>query len=488
MPMQAVIFIHAPLMHATKPPLPRRFFLRAALVLCLAGFNGFARLGSETVTEWDESLYATSAAEMVNSGNWVATTFNGQIDYYNAKPPLNVWLIALSYKVFGVSITSMRLPSATAAVLTVLLLMLWLRRAYSEGLALMAGLVLSTSFAFFYVHSGRTANPDALFALLTLATIVTIWSASQRPTLFPLVGVFLAAAFLLRGFGALLLFAVLVVGAWVRLRKLLTLRLIAITVAITAILAGAWALARWSIDGGAFFHVMLVQDALNHALSELEGHPGSIFFYLDTLQKYQYDWIAAAVLIFLLRLPQATQVRDWLTRRSWRASSPLVAVSALVLFLVPTMMQTKTTWYATPLLPFLAIGVGAVVVHAMRSTTGVKRAIVVAIVVLAAGVAESRIVWHSFNRRDLARSEQGLLLAHKSELKGQMIYRGAWTRSEIFVADHLIGARHDLAPDVPHFLDDSSRGDFFIHRGAVESDALVLIGTNGRHYLYQRAR
>ena len=42
-----------------------------------------------------------------------------------------------------------------------------------------------------------------------------------------------------------------------------------------------------------------VQDALNHVVFELEGHPGSIFFYLNTLQKYQYDWIAAAVLMSL---------------------------------------------------------------------------------------------------------------------------------------------------------------------------------------------
>ncbi|HUQ89718.1 MAG TPA: hypothetical protein VM096_19300, partial [Vicinamibacterales bacterium] len=58
-----------------RPP----FLLLASLVALLACINAFARLGSETVTEWDESLYATSAAEMVRSGNWIATTFNGQL-------------------------------------------------------------------------------------------------------------------------------------------------------------------------------------------------------------------------------------------------------------------------------------------------------------------------------------------------------------------------------------------------------------------------
>ncbi len=474
-------------MPAIERQISRQFLVRAALVVCLAGFNGFARLGSETVTEWDESLYATSAAEMIKSRNWIATTFNGQLDYYNSKPPLNVWLIAVSFKAFGVNITALRLPSATAAVLTVVLLVLWLRRAYSEGLALMAGLALSTSFAFFYVHSGRTANPDSPFTLLTLATISTLWFASATPRLFPLVGVWLAAAFLLRGFGALLLVAVVVVGAWVRLRPVLTLRLIALAAAIAAVLIGAWVAARWSIDGWTFFRFMLVQDALNHVVSELEGHPGSIFFYLNTLQKYQYDWIAAAVLIFLIRLPATDRAAAWLSRRSLSSSSSLLAASALVLLAIPSMMQTKTTWYASPLLPLLAIVVGAVVVHAVRNTTGMRRAIVIGIVLIAAGVAESRLIWHSFNRRDLARSEQGLLLAHKQELAGHMIYRGAWTRSDNFVAEHLIGVRHALAPDLAHFLQDSAPGDFFVHRGTVDSDALVQVGSSRRHYLYQRA-
>jgi len=68
----------------------RHFAMLAGAVLALAAFNLTWRLGSEIVTEWDEALYATSAWEMVTSGQWIATTFHGAIDYYNSKPPLNV--------------------------------------------------------------------------------------------------------------------------------------------------------------------------------------------------------------------------------------------------------------------------------------------------------------------------------------------------------------------------------------------------------------
>ena len=74
----------------------RRRLALVIAVMALAAFNLTFRLGSESLTEWDGSLYAHSAHEMIESGEWAATTFYGALDYYNSKPPLNVWLIALS--------------------------------------------------------------------------------------------------------------------------------------------------------------------------------------------------------------------------------------------------------------------------------------------------------------------------------------------------------------------------------------------------------
>src|SRR5262245_10970493 len=97
-------------------------------VLLLAALNLAFRIGHETVQLWDEALYALSALDMLSSGDWVRTTLLGVTDYYNAKPPLNVWLIALSFKAFGASLTSLRLPSIVAAWSTIALLLWWVRR------------------------------------------------------------------------------------------------------------------------------------------------------------------------------------------------------------------------------------------------------------------------------------------------------------------------------------------------------------------------
>src|SRR5689334_24985753 len=113
---------------------------------------------------------------MVKSGQWIGTTYGGVLDYYNTKPPLNIWLIALAFKTFGVNLIALRLASVVSAWLTVLVLLLWLRRMANGTVAVFASTALATSFGFLYAHSGRSGNPDALFALLVLLTVVTLWA------------------------------------------------------------------------------------------------------------------------------------------------------------------------------------------------------------------------------------------------------------------------------------------------------------------------
>src|SRR5580765_794550 len=121
--------------------LARHYWLAATAVLMVAAFNLTFRLGHEIVVEWDESLYGISAWEMFQNRQWIGTTFKKALDYYNTKPPLNIWLISLSFRTFGANLISLRLPSIVAAWLTILVLQLWVRRAVGPLTALLASLV-----------------------------------------------------------------------------------------------------------------------------------------------------------------------------------------------------------------------------------------------------------------------------------------------------------------------------------------------------------
>ena len=252
--------------------------------------NTFYRLDQEFVTEWDESIYAISAWEMLHSGEWIATTFHGDVDYYNAKPPLNIWLIALSFKVFGFNVFALQFTSAASAWLTVLLLWWWARRVTGETTALAAAAVLSTTFGFLHVHSGRTANPDAPFTLVILLTLVCWWAADRQRWHLAWLGPLFAAAFLLRGSAALMPLIVLIGATMLRRPRPMANRWrpVMASAILFAIPVGVWIFARWRFDRWAFFMRMLDFDFVERSTTALEGHTGPPWFYVSTLLKYQY--------------------------------------------------------------------------------------------------------------------------------------------------------------------------------------------------------
>lgn len=461
----------------------------AALILAIAAFNLFFRLDREIVTDWDESLYAISAAETAARGNWIGTTFRGELDYYNTKPPLNVWLIAASFKTFGVGFLSLRLPSAIAAWLTVLVLLLWARRSFGEPAALAAATVLSTTFGFIYVHSGRSGNTDALFTLAMLLIVVTLWLSSERPWRLVWLGPLVAAIFLLRGM-AVLMPMVLIVAAELFGGQRLRRRLAPLAVAATtcAIPVGAWVLARWQLDGTAFLERMVHYDLVARSSRALEGHTGSPLYYLNVLQKDQYDWLLAAVVALILVPPSRQRLRAlFRTPAPARYFAVLGAAWLGATLLIPTVMRTKVAWYLNPFFPVFALLVAFAVVHAL-SQGGARLArrqkLVAALVLLAFAVAEGKLVFYSYNMRHLRTSAQGLLLDAKAQLEGRRVFRDRWPASGLFVLEHIVKAHPMQAADEQDFLRGGAPGDYMVlSRRQAEYSQLSCIGSNRRYAL-----
>ena len=268
---------------------------RAALVaavLTLGAFNLGWGLGSESLTEWDESLYAHSALEMLSSGNLAATTIFGELDYFNSKPPLNVWLLATSLRVFGPSLLSLRLAAITSAWLTIVVILIWGWRRVSPVAGLFAALVLSTSFGFLQVHSGRSANPDAMLTLLLVLIVVTLDAAAARPWRRVWLGPLLAGVFLLKGMAVVLpLLLIAVIEARWRVRPRDRWVPLAIAAVLAVLPAGAWVVARWRVDRELFFGQMFFQDFIGLSTTALSNQGGSPLFYLNVLLEHQYEWL-----------------------------------------------------------------------------------------------------------------------------------------------------------------------------------------------------
>jgi 4-amino-4-deoxy-L-arabinose transferase-like glycosyltransferase len=466
----------------------RHFALLACLVLALAAFNLTFRLGQEFLTEWDESLYATAASEALDEGHWIGTTMEGELDYYNTKPPLNVWLIALAFKIFGKSLVALRLMSVVAAWLTVLVLLLWTRRSLGPMVAILAGVVLATSFGFIHVHSGRSANTDALFTLIVLLTVVALWAEQRRPWARAWLGPLLATAFLLRGM-AVLMPLVLVAGVWV-LRRPKVPRAWAPTLTATALCAvpvGSWMIARYRIDQWQFLDRLFFYDFVARTTGVIEEHPGGPFYYLNILQKHQFDWLFLGLVALLLApIPWAALRQSF---PGWRGHgfAVLMTVWVGVTLLEPTVMRTKLPWYLNTFYPAFAIGIAWLAVHALSlaaTTPDWRRRALAGAFVIAFGVAEAKLVWYSFMYRDLALTDQSVVLAEMEQLAGHRLYREQADRAGTFVTG-LAHAESRFTPDPKTFLADSEPGDYLVTSKAVDHPDLQLVRSSGKYRLYR---
>ncbi len=121
-----------------------------------------------------DAVQAQIAANMLHSGDWVIARLDGVP--YLEKSPLVYWLMASSYRIFGVHDWAARIPIALAAVLLAWVTYRYGRWAFHPRAGYYAGIVMATCIGLFLFT--RILIPDVI---LTLTTCLAFWSF-QRAT------------------------------------------------------------------------------------------------------------------------------------------------------------------------------------------------------------------------------------------------------------------------------------------------------------------
>ncbi len=116
-----------------------------------------------------DAVQAQMARNMLSSGDWVTAHLDGVP--FLEKAPLIYWMIAASYKIFGVTDWAGRIPIALSAIALCLTTAGFGAWAFGRRVGLYAGLCLSTCVGLFLFT--RILLPDAL---LTLTIILALWA------------------------------------------------------------------------------------------------------------------------------------------------------------------------------------------------------------------------------------------------------------------------------------------------------------------------
>jgi 4-amino-4-deoxy-L-arabinose transferase-like glycosyltransferase len=138
--------------------------LLAASAIFLAGVLSPPSLMDDT-----DAVEAQIARTMMASGDWVTARLDGVV--YLEKSPLEYWVMAASYKIFGVHDWAARIPIALSAIALAWLTAAFGRWAFGVRAGFYAGLVMATCIGLWLFT--RILIPDVM---LTFTIAFSIWA------------------------------------------------------------------------------------------------------------------------------------------------------------------------------------------------------------------------------------------------------------------------------------------------------------------------
>ncbi len=267
-------------------------------LLIIALSLSFFRLGFVKLFDVDEAVFSAATKEMVQSGNFITPTYNGENRY--DKPILFYWLMAASYEAFGTNNFAARFPSALAAVCLALALFLFVRQSHGEKRAFYASLSFVLSI-YFLIYS-RSAVTDMSLTLFISVSLFSFYLSMAYRSVAPVKAsrylcgfyAFSALAFLTKGLiGIVFPFSIALIYLYAvegkrGLRNIISVK----GIVIFLILSVPWYAAQISINGQEFIDQFFIKHHFKRFAGVISGHSGPVYYYIPVLLLGLFPWVA----------------------------------------------------------------------------------------------------------------------------------------------------------------------------------------------------
>lgn len=312
------------------------------------------QLGSAALFEPDEGRNAEKAREILVLNDWVTPHEN----FYPVldKPIFFYWLIAVSYKLFGVSEWTARLPSFLAALGCVVLVYRFARSHWGRWAALWSALVLVTSVEFFVL--ARIVIFDMPLTFFGTVALLAFYEAQhsenrrRRAALWLAMYLALAVGTLIKGLVALVIpgmvccLFILLRRRWHVLRRMYLVPGIGIFIAVVL----PWYLQAEARNPGYLYYFLWVE--------HLGRYTTATF---DRSEPWYYFIVVALIGFFPWTVLLPWMIKN-LWRRSWDDKTLYLVIWVCVPLLFFSASNSKLPHYILPIFPAVAILAGATVV------------------------------------------------------------------------------------------------------------------------------
>jgi 4-amino-4-deoxy-L-arabinose transferase-like glycosyltransferase len=327
-------------------------------------------LGHKPLTDWDEGIYAEVSREML-SRSWLVPHWNQQPWF--EKPPLEMWITAALFRIFGVNEFCARAASALSGVALVAALHGWLAARRDALTAWLSTILLLATFGF--LHVCRVGETDVLLSLGCVLALIGLCEIDlgTRPGWW-LFWVGFAIAAMTKGAAAVVLpLTAILFAAMQRWRTGRFTRACWLGLALFLALVLPWHLAMFHLYGGRFLEEYFGLHVLIRATEQMEGHATHGWYYLKVLLVSAPPF----VLLYLIALmhafrPTRTNPLVVPPAAPQRVGEPCIynlrvfAVFAIVVVVLFSLVQTRLPHYIAPAYPALAVVTAAYLADRLR--------------------------------------------------------------------------------------------------------------------------
>lgn len=338
------------------------------LVLIFAGFFGFFYLGNQPISAWDEALHGELAMQMLITGDYINYSFGGQPEFWFSKPPLAIWAIAMSYKIFGFNEFALRFPSAIAIMGSFLFLFRMILPYKGSRFAFTVSMILISTNSLIGPHVGRAGDTDALLVFFLMAANYYFLKAVDHEKKLSWIwcGLAISFAFWVKGPAAFIVFM-----PW--LVYLLLTRKLKSNFKVTGLWIGAailigsilcWVflimifgegLENERYGGDNTISTMIIYDIIKRFFTGPQGYyetdPFFLFKYLDSKFSVWVYLLYGLLLLSLFRKEISTVFK----KDSIGNFSLFALLSWLPFSIFLMLAANRNGWYMAPVVPFIAI-------------------------------------------------------------------------------------------------------------------------------------
>ncbi len=329
----------------TQTQSPENQTSRFLVLALLSAVLLFASLRGKGLAGYDDSYFAHEAKEMVRTGDWWDVHFNGELIL--AHPPLFPWLVASSFKIFGMSDTAAKLPSALLGLGTILLMyFLTLELTGHAWLSLFAMLALASTQ--FFIKIATHAMTDVPFTFFFTMAIFFYVKGRTKSEYLALLGLPLGLALLTRSVVGLLVVGIILT------HLVLTKRYGALWspwlicgIALALALPSVWYVSQYQLHGAAFLasHAEFLNSKIQ--ITPGGGRWTTIFNYPLALLKYYWPWLPFLVAGLLMEVRAALREKD--------QTAMLLIVWVLAVIVPFSFAATRYPRYILPVFPAFSI-------------------------------------------------------------------------------------------------------------------------------------